>query len=286
MAKNKLTCFVSCYNESGTIIRVLDCINQQQCDFDYDVVIYDDGSTDGSQELIKSYCRDNKNYSYVFRENNQGLLNNLNDALMNSKSEYFIRNDGDDFSLPNRFKKLVDFMDSSDHVAVLGSGFYHFNYSENIYRKILPATNPFLCKLLLSYMSPVNVGAAIWRVNVLKEQNGFAHTQNKVEGYTTLSKIGRNWEIRNITDALYVYNYGIKTNHRSADSGFKKRDDAMVKVLKANGNYVGAVLWHYRNLLLKIFGAKISQKLTFRKYILVSRPERDQVLNYTKSNEY
>ena len=50
-------------------------------------------------------------------------------------------------------------------------------------------TNPMICRLLLHYMSPLNVGTAIWRVSALKSIGGFKHTSNKIEGFTTLRSI-------------------------------------------------------------------------------------------------
>ena len=45
---------------------------------------------------------------------------NLNEVFNNVNSDYFIRNDGDDYSLPSRFENLVSFMEANKDIAVLG----------------------------------------------------------------------------------------------------------------------------------------------------------------------
>ena len=125
----------------------------------------------------------------MYFEKNCGLMANLNGVFNNVNSDYFIRNDGDDYSLPSRFENLVSFMEANKDIAVLGSAFYHLNYTDEIFRKIQAPTNPMICRLLLHYMSPLNIGTAIWRVSALKSIGGFKHTSNKIEGFTTLRSI-------------------------------------------------------------------------------------------------
>jgi len=275
--KPKLTCFVSCFNEQGTILKVLTALDNQMCPFEYEIVVYDDFSSDNSRKIIKTFCDNRDNFSFVFRDANVGLMVNLNDALQKTKAEFFIRNDGDDYSLPYRFTKLVSAIEERPEHAALGTAFYFFDYTNNRYHLIQPQLKSWICRAQLTHISPVNVGTAIWRVSALKQIGGFKHLGAKIEGFVTLTELSKIGRISNIKEALYVYNYGVKDNHRSSEGNFLRRDSAMVSHLKANNNFIGSLLWRYKNVILRMLGKKVIRALSLRKYTRISMTDRERI---------
>lgn len=86
---------------------------------DYNFLIINDGSVDGSTEIIKSF--DDPRIQYVEHEINKGLIATLNEGLVLAAGEYIIRMDADDVALPTRFEKQVAFMDINVDIAISGS---------------------------------------------------------------------------------------------------------------------------------------------------------------------
>jgi glycosyltransferase involved in cell wall biosynthesis len=82
-------------------------------------IIINDGSTDDSHSIIKSF--NDSRIVYIKEERNKGLVNALNKSLKLAKGEYIARMDADDIALPSRLKLQVDFLLSNEEVELVGT---------------------------------------------------------------------------------------------------------------------------------------------------------------------
>ena len=88
--------------------------------FDYhEFIIVDDGSTDGSLEIIRKYANLNEKIKLICKRNS-GIVDTLNEGLYASKGDIIARMDADDVALPGRLKKQVSFLTSRDDCVVVG----------------------------------------------------------------------------------------------------------------------------------------------------------------------
>lgn len=94
----KVTVIVATYNQSKYIKKCLDSLIQQKLPRDkYEIIIVNDGSTDGTDEILKDYESRYKNFIRVIKfKENKGLPIACNEGLSNSKGEYILRLDSDD----------------------------------------------------------------------------------------------------------------------------------------------------------------------------------------------
>lgn len=86
---------------------------------DFEFLIIDDGSTDGSQSTIRSYA--DSRIRFVQNEENLGVAETLNRGLEMAHGEYVARMDADDISMRRRLEHQVRFMDAHPDVGVSGS---------------------------------------------------------------------------------------------------------------------------------------------------------------------
>ena len=106
------------YNGATYLNEAIDSIlNQTYNDFEF--LIIDDGSTDGSVKIIKSY--DDNRIRLVENRNNLGQSETLNKGLSLAKGKYIARMDQDDISMPERLKKQFEFMENNSDIDVCGS---------------------------------------------------------------------------------------------------------------------------------------------------------------------
>ena len=73
---------------------------------DFELLIIDDGSTDDSVSIVKSFS--DPRIRLVLNEHNIGVARTLNKGLELARGEFIARMDADDISLPHRFEKRVD----------------------------------------------------------------------------------------------------------------------------------------------------------------------------------
>jgi glycosyltransferase involved in cell wall biosynthesis len=105
------------YNGEKTIGRAVNSILFQTYT-DFEFIIVNDGSTDGTSEILSSY---NDKRIRILHQENRGLVASLNRGIKESKGKYIARMDADDVALPERLKKQVNFLERNLTVGVLGT---------------------------------------------------------------------------------------------------------------------------------------------------------------------
>ncbi len=115
--KSKISVILPVYNAEKYLKEAIESLLDQTYPH-FEIIAFDDGSTDCSAEIIKSF-KDHR-VKYYKNEANSGLITTLNNALAVASGEYIARMDADDICLPDRFKKQVQYMKMND-VDVLGT---------------------------------------------------------------------------------------------------------------------------------------------------------------------
>lgn len=88
---------------------------------DFEFIICDDGSTDGTWELLNKIAHSDERIVLLRNLENKGLAFSLNRCLGYAKGEYIARMDADDISLPNRLEKEINFLKENRQYALVTS---------------------------------------------------------------------------------------------------------------------------------------------------------------------
>ena len=131
-----LSIIIPTYNEEKTIIQILEKIKNNSTNiFKYEIIVIDDGSTDGSKKLLEN----NRNlYSkLLINETNKGKGFSVKRGILNSSGTHIIFQDADFEYDPSDFKKFEKIFIDFDADGVIGSRFVYSNYtrSHNILNK-------------------------------------------------------------------------------------------------------------------------------------------------------
>ena len=103
-------------------------LNQSFSEFEF--LIINDGSSDGSREIIKSF----NDSRIVLHDNNRnfGLTKSLNIGLNLAKGRYIARMDADDISYQNRLEKQYQFMENNPDIGFCGTWYKKIGDSSKI----------------------------------------------------------------------------------------------------------------------------------------------------------
>lgn len=101
-----LSIIVPVYNVKDYVIKCLDSIYNQTI-YDYEVIVVDDGSTDGSDMIVDAYC-ENKPKFHVYHKENGGLMSAWMLGVTKASGDYLGFVDSDDYVDKEMFKKLCD----------------------------------------------------------------------------------------------------------------------------------------------------------------------------------
>ena len=107
------------YNGEKYLAVALDSILTQTFT-NFELIVIDDGSTDGSLKILRHYESLDSRVKLVTREN-RGLPASLNQAISLAKGSLIARMDEDDICKPSRLATQVEFMQQHPEVVVLGS---------------------------------------------------------------------------------------------------------------------------------------------------------------------
>jgi len=122
MGKTPLvTVLMSVYNGELYLREAVESILDQSFK-DFEFLIVDDGSTDGTREILEHYRRHPK-IRVVFNERNVGLTRSLNIGLKLARGKYIARMDADDIAYPDRLECEVGKIEEDQLICVVSSWF-------------------------------------------------------------------------------------------------------------------------------------------------------------------
>lgn len=118
--KPKLSVVMSVYNGQNHLEEAAKSILKQNFR-DFEFIIVNDGSTDGTAEILLALAKEDNRIKIISNPSNLGTPKSLNRALKIAQGKYVAVQDADDISLPERFEKQVEFLESHSEVKILGT---------------------------------------------------------------------------------------------------------------------------------------------------------------------
>lgn len=115
------------YNSALTIVSSIESV-QKQMHSNWELLITDDCSTDGTIELVRSYAEMDSRINFFVNEKNSGAGFSRNQSIVRSCGKYIAFLDADDIWLPNKLSEQLSFM---EHTGALFSytGYQKFSDS-------------------------------------------------------------------------------------------------------------------------------------------------------------
>lgn len=214
----KLAVLLPTYNVAPYLKESIDSVLNQTFT-DFDLYIYDDCSTDNSEELIKSYS--NTNIFYFKNEKNIGLTKTLNKGLelLLSKYQYIARMDADDWCYPERFEKQLLVLERDSEIVLCGTqGYWLKDMQYNPTDGWIYPTDTHYMKYYLLFGATLGHSSVIFRSRFMKDHD-LRYDETKIncqdwELWTRISKVGK---MVNLPDFLMKYRILDTSNHRSPE---------------------------------------------------------------------
>lgn len=199
------------YNSELYINDAIDSIlNQTFSDFEF--IIIDDASTDKSVDIIKSYT--DSRIQLIVKPQNSGYTNSLNYGLTIAKGEYIARMDSDDFSLPTRFEKQIEFLDANPDVVVCGTNYQILGTNQIVKKPHLHED----IKIALLTESCIGHPTVMVRNNTIQTHKiSYQKKLEPAEDYALWVLLLDYGKLHNLQDVLFLYR-----NHEGQVSVTKK----------------------------------------------------------------
>jgi glycosyltransferase involved in cell wall biosynthesis len=206
------------YNCPAYIGRSVQSILDQTFE-DFELIIIDDGSTDNTPEIAKTFSDSRIRF---FQQKNQGLASTLNRGIELARGKYIARHDQDDIALPERFAKQVNYLEAHPACGMVGTWadiYLEEEKTERAHRH--PSDNTTLqYELLLN--NPFVHSSMMLRKSILEQIGGYSTDRERQppEDYELCSRIARQSEIANIPEILQIYREVPRSMSRNGVSPF------------------------------------------------------------------
>jgi len=184
----EVTVLMPVYNGERYLREAIESILRQTFT-DFEFLIIDDGSTDGSAATVKGY--NDGRIRLVENEQNIGLTRSLNRGLHLARGEYIARMDADDISLPERLAEQARHLDQHPEVAVATSGWELIDEcGQSLARHSHPLSSEEIY-YFLTFFNCVHHSSVLFRKDFVMRLGGYDEAVKYSQDYDLWLKVSR-----------------------------------------------------------------------------------------------
>ena len=207
----KVSIIIRTYNAEKTLARAIESALTQDFPTDqFEIVIVDDGSTDGTKQLLEKYPSNSR--VVLARQENKGTSEAANYGIRVARGDVIILLDADDELMPDAVSALLAMFQEQSINYVYGDYFEEYDGIKNLVHPKDPFKAP--------------AGAFAWRRESLISEGGFIENTIFPE-YDILLRTWERWKGARMQKPVFIY-------HRSKNSitGNVSRVDDSIRMLK------------------------------------------------------
>jgi glycosyltransferase involved in cell wall biosynthesis len=197
---------------------------------DWELICVDDGSRDGSLEVLRRYEGCDPRV-HVFSRPNTGVTRARNDGIAVARGHYIAVMDSDDVALPERLRRQVDYMESHPECVGLGAAVRIVGPDlMPIWDEPKPLDHETIDELTLSGCgAAIREPVAMFRAEAIRQIGGYRDeclTHQETDLYLRLAEIGR---LANLPDFLLLYRQRLGSVNRTQQALQDQYRDKIVR---------------------------------------------------------
>ncbi|MEJ7848404.1 MAG: glycosyltransferase [Pyrinomonadaceae bacterium] len=180
---SSISVIIPTYNYGRFICQAIEGVLAQSCPA-AEVIVVDDGSTDGTDEVVKEF---DDRVRYI-RQENHGVCAARNKGVEHSSGDFIAFADADDIWMPEKLEKQLAKFAEDDEIGLVHCGMREFDSDtgETVTMHLEGAEGMVADQLLLWENPVVNVSGTA----IVVTRKAF----NKVGGFDTEMKVGEDWD--------------------------------------------------------------------------------------------
>ena len=204
----KFSVVIPAYNRERELVKCLDSVLEQTYK-EFEVIVVDNGSTDGTKELIENYIKLDKRVKYFWQENSGSPAGSRNAGIKNSSNEWIAFLDSDDYWYKTKLQEVATVLNNANK-NIIAVSHYEDKEVNGVYTDTLEHGNdllPMPYSQLLYNGNSLSTSAMTVRKDKLLELNMFDEREDyfAVEDYDLWMRLAKLGEFVYIKKALGVF---------------------------------------------------------------------------------
>jgi glycosyltransferase involved in cell wall biosynthesis len=188
---------------------------------DFELIVVDDGSTDGSGDILRSFT--DPRIRRLDNGRNLGLVPSLNRGIEACRGRYIARMDADDVSLPDRLERQFRFLEAHPSIGVCGSWAQVIDEDSRMVGRIVRPTDPVDVRMHLLFSVPLVHPSCCIRAELLR---GYLYRDvPAAEDYDLWSRMNDGVRMANLPAVLLQYRWheaNVSKAKRAIQDGHKQ----------------------------------------------------------------
>lgn len=248
----QISIVMSVYNGEHYLTQAMDSLLSQTFP-DFDVIVVNDGSTDGTTRILDDYAKQDLRVRILSNPQNIGLAVSLNRGMEEAGGKYIARMDADDISLPQRLEKQFEFMETHPDVGILGTAIEQIDSTGRVtMQRLYPSESILICWQLM-YENPICHPSVMLRRTLLKN-NQYNPDLITAQDYDLWSRLAGITLLANLPDVL------LRLRKHGRNLTYQKEIQQRENSYLISQKYIESLLdrpisqdtardvWHYRDL--------------------------------------
>ena len=188
-------------NGERTLERCIESVLAQTFG-DWELIIIDDGSTDGSHGIVRSFMEKDERITLVINKERKGLASSLNIGISSSRGTYIARIDADDRWDAHKLKAQLDFLDTHEGYGLVGTNaIIHDEETGRRTTEVEPGTDEEIKKTIL-FRNPFVHSSILVRKELLDTFGQYSTSIPYAEDYDLWFRLVFNTKCHNIQRPL------------------------------------------------------------------------------------
>lgn len=226
-----LSVLLPVYNAEKYVFDAIESVlNQTYKDFEF--IIINDGSTDRSLEIIKSF---DDSRILLIDQKNAGLAKTLNRGLHLARGKYIARMDADDICMRSRFEEQINYLTVHPEIGLLGTAVELINEKgEHLYYDSPLITHKILTNVMINQGNPIKHPTVMFKKDIAVSCGGYNEAIGKYfEDYMLWHLMSMRCKVDNLPKILLKYRLTSTSIISTMKS--KELDDFVLYVIRKGG---------------------------------------------------
>ncbi len=192
------------YNAECYLAQAIDSVLHQTFT-DFELIVVNDGSTDGSLVMLQAYAQRDDRIRVISRDH-RGIPTTRNELLAHAQGEFIAVMDADDVMLPDRLARQVALLQQQPEIVCVGGYYDMINGQGKLITHItVPTQDVDIQDHLLSGRTVIQHSCAMIRHAALREVGGYDYATPLAEDLDLLLRLGERGKLANLEDVILNY---------------------------------------------------------------------------------